>query len=57
MPKLVEVALELSLNSTKDKTQQALAELLLYLHAQGQVPSEALAAGLTTYTAQLEDLR
>lgn len=57
MPKFVELTLDAVLNSTKDKEQTALFELLLFLREQGTISSEDLLSGLATYTVQLEDLR
>ena len=57
MPKLVEIALDMALNSMKDKEQSALMELLVYLNKQGCISSTDILSGLTTFTVQLEELR
>jgi hypothetical protein len=45
LPKLVEVGLELALNSVREKEQAALTDLLVYLATQGELTSEHLIAG------------
>eukprot|EP00197_Chlamydomonas_leiostraca_P005573 CAMPEP_0202868122 /NCGR_PEP_ID=MMETSP1391-20130828/10244_1 /ASSEMBLY_ACC=CAM_ASM_000867 /TAXON_ID=1034604 /ORGANISM="Chlamydomonas leiostraca, Strain SAG 11-49" /LENGTH=750 /DNA_ID=CAMNT_0049548243 /DNA_START=115 /DNA_END=2367 /DNA_ORIENTATION=+ len=56
MPRLVEVCLDLALNSIKDKERDALLELLLHLNAKEVVSATDIVSGLATYTVQLEDL-
>lgn len=57
MPKLVEVCLDMVLNSMKEKEQAALLELLLHLHKQGEVNRDHIVEGLRAYTQYLDDLR
>lgn len=57
MAKVVEVCLELALNSVKDKERDCLFEVLLHFAGQeGLVTGADIVAGLRMYTEQLEDL-
>ena len=57
MTKLVEIGIDMILNSVKEKEQASLMELLIYLQHQGAVTATDVVTGLATYTVQLEDLR
>eukprot|EP00199_Chlamydomonas_sp_CCMP681_P001146 CAMPEP_0119108212 /NCGR_PEP_ID=MMETSP1180-20130426/13526_1 /TAXON_ID=3052 ORGANISM="Chlamydomonas cf sp, Strain CCMP681" /NCGR_SAMPLE_ID=MMETSP1180 /ASSEMBLY_ACC=CAM_ASM_000741 /LENGTH=774 /DNA_ID=CAMNT_0007093803 /DNA_START=23 /DNA_END=2347 /DNA_ORIENTATION=- len=56
LPKLVEIGLEIVLNCTRDKDQEALLSLLVHLLTQGVVSSSDVITALAVYADQLEDI-